>query len=231
MVGDGRSMVNDHTQSFVSVKQFVSPDRMAHTCTAHKLLSAKSELCGSIQNPETSKIKTEINCSSSLPAIPPFDLQKCSPVSNTENSISRTSQDNFSVPILSSSSTFCTSMYSISSENSNTCQQTSTLPFLPHPPKCGQQQQQASAEQSSSSSSLLYGADLNGGGHDDTEHSDDLRDFLNLSGDALEGSFHGESNAMAFKDQMEFQFLSEQLGIAMTDNEDNPRLDVSPLLS
>ncbi|GJM90168.1 hypothetical protein PR202_ga06425 [Eleusine coracana subsp. coracana] len=115
-------------------------------------------------------------------------------------------------------------MYSTSSTNYNTCRQTSALPFLPHPPKCAQQQQHL-AGQSSSSSSLLYGADLNGGDHDDTKHSDDLQDFLNLSGDASESSFHGESKAMAFNDHMEIQFLSEQLGIAMTDNEDSPRLD------
>ncbi|CAN6243003.1 unnamed protein product [Urochloa humidicola] len=48
---------------------------------------------------------------------------------------------------------------------------------------------------------------------------------LNLSGDVSEGSFHGESNAMAFSEQMEFQFLSEQLGIAITNNEESPRLD------
>lgn len=161
----------------------------------------------------------------------PFDLQRCSSISNTENSISRISQADSSKPILSRSSTFCTSMYSTSSANSNSCRQTSALPFLPHPPRCAQQQQQTSAEQSSSSSSLLYSADLNGGGHDDTEHSEDLRNFLNLSEDASEGSFHGESNAMTFSDQMEFQFLSEQLGIAMTDNEESPRLDVRPLVS
>ncbi|GJN18960.1 hypothetical protein PR202_gb06182 [Eleusine coracana subsp. coracana] len=115
-------------------------------------------------------------------------------------------------------------MYSTSSTNYNTCRQTSALPFLPHPPKCAQQQQH-SAGQSSSSSSLLYGADLNDGDHDDTKHSDDLQDFLNLSGDASESSFHGESKSMAFNDHMEIHFLSEQLGIAMTNNEDSPRLD------
>ncbi|KAK3152114.1 hypothetical protein QOZ80_2BG0154610 [Eleusine coracana subsp. coracana] len=202
---------------------------MAHTCTApqhsaHKLLSAKSKQCGSIHNPEAAKVKTEINCSSNLPTTHLFDLQKVSPVSDAENSISHISQADFSETILSSSSTFCTSMYSTSSTNYNTCRQTSALPFLPHPPKCAQQQQH-SAGQSSSSSSLLYGADLNDGDHDDTKHSDDLQDFLNLSGDASESSFHGESKSMAFNDHMEIHFLSEQLGIAMTNNEDSPRLD------
>lgn len=136
---------------------------MAHTCTgpqppAHKLLGAKSDYYGPIHNPEASKVKIEMNCSWNLPtiAIPPFNLQKCSPVSYTRNSISGISQADFSEPILSGSSTFCTSMYSTSSTTSHSCWQTSALPFLPHPPKCAQLQQ-ASAGQSSSSS-LLYGA-------------------------------------------------------------------------
>lgn len=97
-----------------------------------------------------------------------------------------------------------------------------TLPFLPHPPKC---EQQVSAGQSPSSSLLLSGD--TGNGLDEAEQSNDLKDFLNLSGDASDGSFHGENNALTFDEQMEFQFLSEQLGIAITDNEKSPHLDVS----
>jgi len=37
-----------------------------------------------------------------------------------------------------------------------------------------------------------------------------------------------KANGMAFREQMEFQFLSEQLGIAITNNEESPQLDVSP---
>ncbi|TVU33483.1 hypothetical protein EJB05_25305 [Eragrostis curvula] len=216
------------TQSVVAVKQFGGTDRMAHICTApqpsaHKLLNAKSDQCGSTHNPESSNIKTEISCSSSPPKILPSDLQRYSPNSNPENPISGISQTNFSEPILPSSSTFCTSMYSTSSTNSMSCRQMRHLPFLPHPPKC-EQQQQTSSGQPSSPSSMFFG-DLSSGGHDDAEHSDDPGDFLNLSGDASEGSFHGERTDMAFNDQMEFQFLSEQLGIAITDNEESPRLD------
>ena len=104
------------------------------------------------------------------------------------------SQAELSDPISpSSSSTFCTSMYSSSSTNSKSCRQAGALPFLPHPPKCEQKQQQTSGGQSSSSSSLLFGTDLNNGGQREAEHSADLKDFLNLSGDASEDSFHGES--------------------------------------
>ncbi|XP_066329333.1 LOW QUALITY PROTEIN: protein PHOSPHATE STARVATION RESPONSE 3-like [Miscanthus floridulus] len=135
------------------------------------------------------------------------------------------SQAKLSDPISpSSSSTFCTSMYSSSLlTNSKSCRQADALPFLPHPPKS--EQQQTSGGQSSSSSSLLFGTDLNSGGQSEAEHSADLKDFLNLSGDASEDSFHGESNGMAFREQMEFQFLSEQLGIAITNNEESPQLD------
>jgi len=161
----------------------------------------------------------------SLTKILPLDLHKRSPESNPERSASRASQTQLSDPVSSSSSsTFHTSMFSSFRTSSESCRQKGALPFLPHPPKC-EQQQQISAQQSSSSSSLLFGADLSNGSHDDAEHSGDLKDFLNLSGDVSEGSFHGESDAMAFSEQMEFQFLSEQLGMAITNNEESPRLD------
>ena len=235
------SVVNDQRH-----KQFAGPNRMAQTCTtpqpsAHSLFSAKSDHCGSAYDPQSScasaqssSVKSEMIGSLSLTKILPLDLHKRSPESNPERSASRASQTQLSDPVSSSSSsTFHTSMFSSFRTSSESCRQKGALPFLPHPPKCEQQQQQQiSAQQSSSSSSLLFGADLSNGGHDDVEHSGDLKDFLNLSGDVSEGSFHGESNAMAFSEQMEFQFLSEQLGMAITNNEESPRLDVSlPLIS
>ncbi|OQU84339.1 hypothetical protein SORBI_3004G036500 [Sorghum bicolor] len=163
-----------------AVKQFTSPGRMAHTRTApqpsaHQLLSAPHDLLPSS------------SCAASQSSkILPFDLQKCSPDSTNGTPVSRVSQAGLLSKDLvspSSSSTFCTSMYSSSSTNSKSCRQADALPFLPHPPKSEHQQ-------------------TSGG-----------------------GSFHGESNGMAFREQMEFQFLSEQLGIAITDNEESPRLD------
>lgn len=234
------------TQSIISVKQFTGPHRMAHTCTApqpsaHNLLSAESDSCGSAHDPrsswsavQTSSVKSEMVGSLSLTKILPFNLEKCSPGSNPDDSaVSRVSQAELSDPVSSSSSTFCTSMFSSFQTDPESCRRKGALPFLPHPPKCEQKlQQQISAGQSSSSSSLLFGADLSSGSHDDASHSGDLKDFLNLSGDVSEGTFHGESSAMAFSEQVEFQFLSEQLGIAMTNNEESPRLDVSlPLIS
>lgn len=131
----------------------------------------------------------------------------------------------------SNASTFCTSMYSSSAaaaaDSSKSCRQAGALPFLPHPPKREQQQQQ---QQSSSSPSLLVCTDLGNGGQDEAEaeHPAELKDFLNLSGEASwRGGFHGESSGVAFRfgEQVEFQFLSEQLGIAITDHDESPRLD------
>lgn len=69
----------------------------------------------------------------------------------------------------------------------------------------------------------------------DDEQSDYLmKDFLNLTGDASDDSFHGigrGGDTIALTDQLEFQFLSDQLDIAITDNGENPRLDVSTLYS
>ncbi|XP_044951195.1 protein PHOSPHATE STARVATION RESPONSE 3-like isoform X1 [Hordeum vulgare subsp. vulgare] len=125
-------------------------------------------------------------------------------------------------PISSSSSTFCASMYSSSSTNSKLYRQISGPPFLPHPPKCDQQQ--FSAVQSSVSA-LLFASDPSNGGQGHDEHSHDLKDFLNLCGNPSDSSFHRGGSAMAFSEQLEFQFLSEQLGITLTDNEECPRLD------
>lgn len=124
----------------------------------------------------------------------------------------------------SNASTFCTSMYSslssAAADSSKSCRQAGALPFLPHPPKREQQ----------SSSSPLVCTDLSNGGQDEAEaeHPAELKDFLNLSGEASwRGGFHGESSGVAFRfgEQVEFQFLSEQLGIAITDHDESPRLD------
>lgn len=151
-----------------------------------------------------------------------------SDIYSSADDVSRVSYADLPDPISSSSSTFCASMYSSSSTNSKLCRQISGLPFLPHPPKC--EQQQFSAAQSSISA-LLFAADPSNVGQGDDEHSHDLKNFLNLCGNASDSSFHPGGNAMAFSEQLEFQFLSEQLGIAITDNEESPRLDVSTFSS
>ncbi|URE17076.1 hypothetical protein MUK42_11805 [Musa troglodytarum] len=121
-------------------------------------------------------------------------------------------------------STSIAGLYSSSSAISESYRKLSSSPFLPHPPKC---EKQNSAVQLSTSP-LLFDGDTSARSCED-EHTDDLmKDFLNLSGDASDGSTHGEiygSNGIALSEQIELQLLSEQLGIAITDNGESPRLD------
>ncbi|KAL6873881.1 hypothetical protein ACP4OV_013963 [Aristida adscensionis] len=218
------------SQSVVAVGQITVLEETIHNSTStlplvHKLFDTKSDKQGLVDDTlsstsQSSNIKTELIRSSSLSKSLTLNLQKRSPEPDPESPLSHVSHPSFSDPISSNSSTFCTSLFSSSITNPEPRRQISTLPFLPHPPKC---EQQVSGGQSSSSSLLLSG-DI-GNVPDDAEQSDDLKDFLNLSGDASDGSYHGENNALAFAEQMEFQFLSEQLGIAITDNEEIPQLD------
>ncbi|XP_062229748.1 protein PHOSPHATE STARVATION RESPONSE 3-like [Phragmites australis] len=218
------------SQSVGAVEQISTPDRTVHASTStqpsvHKLFDAKLDHQGLVDDTlsstsQSSNIKAGLIRSSSLSKRLSVNLQKRSPKSDPESPLSHISHPNFSDPMFSNSSTFCTSLFSSSSTNPEPCRKMGALPFLPHPPKC---EQQVSAGQSSSSSLLLSGD--NGNVLDEAEQSDDLKDFLNLSGDASDGSFHGENNALAFAEQMEFQLLSEQLGIAITDNEESPHLD------
>jgi len=218
------------SQSVATGEQIIAPDQIVHACTStqtsvHKLFDAKLDHGFLIDDTlsstsQSSNIKTELIRTSSLSRSLSVNLHKRSPESDPESPLSHVSHPKFSDPILSNSSTFCTSLFSSSSKNTDPCRQMGTLPFLPHPPKC---EQQVSAGQSLSSSLLLSGD--TGNALDEAGQSDDLKDFLNLSGDASDGSFHGENNTLSFDEQMEFQFLSEQLGIAITDNEESPHLD------
>ncbi|KAF7110459.1 hypothetical protein CFC21_110563 [Triticum aestivum] len=220
----------------VAVKPIAAPDKTAHSyacgsaqSSVHKLLDAKLDHLGLLDDnlsstSQSSDIKTELIRTSSLGRSSlPFNLQRRSPEPDPESPLSHVSHPNFSEPMASNSSTFCTSLFSSSSTNSAPCRQMGALPFLPHPPKY---EQQVLPGQSSTSSLQLSGD--TGNVHDEAEQTDDIKDFLNLSAvDASDGSFHGENQAFAFAEaeQMEFQFLSEQLGIAITDNEESPQLD------
>ncbi|KAJ1260762.1 hypothetical protein BS78_10G257000 [Paspalum vaginatum] len=218
------------SQSVVAGEQITGPDQTVHACTSsltsvRKLFDSKLDHRGLIDDTvsstsQSSNIKIELIRSSSFSRSLSVNSQKISPGSDPESPLSHVSHTKFSDPVLSNSSTFCASLFSSSITNKDPCQQMGNLPFLPHPPKC---EPQVSTGQSSSSSLLLSGDTNNT--LDEAEQSDDLKDFLNLSGDASDGSFHGENNALAFDEQMEFQFLSEQLGIAITDNEESPHLD------
>jgi hypothetical protein len=101
------------------------------------------------------------------------------------------------------------------------------LPFLPHPPTYSH----SVSATDSTKSPLLFSEDLSN--QCDEEHSDAfMKDFLNLSGNASEGSFHGMNytgDNLELTEQLELQFLSDELEIAITDHGENPGLDVSGL--
>ncbi|KAJ9164526.1 hypothetical protein P3X46_024092 [Hevea brasiliensis] len=121
-------------------------------------------------------------------------------------------------------SVFCTSLYLSSSSSSETNRQLGNLPFLPHPPTYSQ----SVSAVDSTKSTLLFNGNITDP-HVEEEHSDAfVKDFLNLPGDASEGSFHGitcVSDNLAFTEQLELQFLSNELDIAITDHGENPRVD------
>ncbi|CAN6571069.1 unnamed protein product [Malus baccata var. baccata] len=122
----------------------------------------------------------------------------------------------------SRSSVFCTSLHQSSSSSSETSRQLGNLPFLPHPPTYGQ-----SISAVDSKSPLLFSEDKSNQ-YDDEQSEDLMKDFLNLHGDSSHGNFHGisyGSDTLALAEQLELQFLSDQLDIAITDNGENPGLD------
>ncbi|XP_068636508.1 protein PHOSPHATE STARVATION RESPONSE 3-like [Aristolochia californica] len=121
-------------------------------------------------------------------------------------------------PKFTRSSTFCASLYSSPSTSSETLQ-LGSLPFLPHP--CKRDQPIPKTE-----SPLLQ----HGDGHPypgDTE-SDNLMDFLDLTGGATDGNFYTGNYGLdniALSKEMELQMLSEELDIAIIDNGESPGLD------
>jgi len=57
-----------------------------------------------------------------------------------------------------------------------------------------------------------------------------MTDFLGFPGDTSDGSFNGmdcASDNLMLTDQLELQYLSDELDLAITDNADTPNLDVS----
>ncbi|KAK6915236.1 MYB-CC type transcription factor, LHEQLE-containing domain [Dillenia turbinata] len=121
----------------------------------------------------------------------------------------------------SSSSLFCTSLHVSPSSSSDIHRRLGNLPFLPHP----QTGDQPISAVHSSRSSLLFSGDISN--PCDEGHSEDLmKDFLNLPGDSSDSSFHGVRYAgdnLALREQ--WDFISDQLDIAITDNCENPRID------
>ncbi|KAJ6794921.1 protein PHOSPHATE STARVATION RESPONSE 3 isoform X1 [Iris pallida] len=215
-----------NSQSVITVKQSKSPDgaRSSHQASPssiHTLFSSQSD-CKKLFINSPYQPKLCPRSSSSLQDGLFCNEGKLYPDSDIRSSLSHVSSHQYSEPKFSRSSTFCTRLYLSSSTNSMTCRQLSNLPFLPHPPKS-----EPLTSTGLSSNSLLSSGDVRSM-HSEGEHSDDLVDFLNMSGDASDGSLHGDSynhNNTAYKEQIDLQMLSEQLGRAIADNGESTHLD------
>ncbi|CAF1704295.1 hypothetical protein HID58_053719 [Brassica napus] len=170
---------------------------------SHRLVSTAQEECNKgIHQP----------CSSSL-----------SPVHNFLNLQPENRKSPVNKGTFSRSSTFCTNLY-ISSSSTSEAQKHlgNTLPFLPDP---STNIQPASCVESARSPSI-FSEDMSNPLDGDTTL---VKDFFNLSGDACsDGAFHDldcSNDSYCLSDQMELQFLSDELELAITDRSETPRLD------
>ncbi|XP_062093220.1 myb family transcription factor PHL6 isoform X2 [Humulus lupulus] len=149
-------------------------------------------------------LKYSFGSSSSTPMSPGSHVQ------HPKNSFSR-------------SSVFCTSLYQ-SSMSSEAHRHLGNLPFLP-PPTCNQ----SISAVESTSSPLLFSGDLSNQFEEEQSESEALmKDFLNLSGDASHSSFHGlscASDSLAFTDNLELQYLTDELDFGISDHGETPRVD------
>ncbi|XVE89229.1 hypothetical protein DITRI_Ditri19aG0133900 [Diplodiscus trichospermus] len=164
----------------------------------------QSSLAGECSSPLPFAVQLKNNDLKSGPSNP------ISPSSHAKSAFSR-------------SSVFCTSLYLSSSSTSETQRQLGNLPFLPHPPSC----HQSISAVDSSKSPAVFSQDLSNPYNEDNPEVI-MKNFLNLPGDACDGCFHGmhcETDNFDLTEQLELQFLSDELDIAITDHGENPRLD------
>lgn len=129
----------------------------------------------------------------------------------------------------SRSSTFCTSQFSSSSSISEAHSRINNLPFFPQPHKV---EKPASSLHTSGSPCSAGSAPLLHGdmGENESDYLDvPVTNFSVLSQNASEGnSCESYANcSVPLSEQLELQILSEELGIAITGDEESPRLDVS----
>ncbi|XP_050223597.1 myb family transcription factor PHL6-like isoform X2 [Mercurialis annua] len=176
-------------------------------CSAHSSPFTRTDSFNSPKNMHTSIIQSPRDCLLSGPGTP------LSPASHIQHSNS----------ICQRSSVFCTSLYQSSSSSSETNRQLGNLPFLPYPSTYSPS---VSAVDTTKSPPLLTG-DLSS--PYDEEHSCSLmKDFFNMPVDASDSSFLGlncASDNLDLTEQLELQFLSDELDIAITDHGENPGVD------
>lgn len=126
--------------------------------------------------------------------------------------------------ILSScSSMFCTNLYLSSSLCSDTQKQIGKLPFLPNP----QLPQTSRSAGDSSKFSMLSDDDCTSAYEQDAT-TDPVKDFLNYQSCASDGNscdMTCPSDNFALSEQLELQFLSDDLHIVITDSGENPGID------
>lgn len=164
-------------------------------------------------------IRTESLSSPTHTRASTFQLQKHCLKSGPNSPLSPGSYVQNSKSTFSRSSMFCTSLYQSSSSSSETHRQLGNLPFLPHPPSYNQ-----SISAVDSKAPLLFSGDVDN--QYDEEHSEALlKDFLNFPGDASDGLHGCASDSLALTEQLDLQFLSDELDIAIADHGENPRLD------
>lgn len=215
-----------HSRSPKGTNDSCHPSQMSVHLNSHQ--NCEKSLGGSLASTRSDDIRTQLLNSSSFHEDLSLGLHKSNLESYPGSNYSSVGHPQYSEHVHSQSSTFCTSLFSSSSINSDSCRKLSQLPFLPHPPKCEQQ----NSAVLSSNSPLLFSGDINVACGED-EHTDDMvKDFLNLPGDASDGNFQRDnygSDGLPLNEQIELQLLSEQLGIAITDNGESPCLDVGIL--
>ncbi|CAA7016290.1 unnamed protein product [Microthlaspi erraticum] len=133
---------------------------------------------------------------------------------------------NSSQGTFSRSSTFCTNLY-VSSSSSSEAQKHlgNSLPFLPDPSACSTH---SASKAESARSPPIFSEDFANPFDGDSSGSL-VKDFLNLSGEACsDGGFLDldcSNDSYCLSDQMELQFLSDELELAITDRAETPRLD------
>ncbi|MQL93455.1 hypothetical protein Taro_026099 [Colocasia esculenta] len=171
---------------------------------------------------QSSSSLLEVHNSSTLPKVFPFPFKQLNPdlePSKCFSPVSHPSDSKFS-----RSSTFCTSQFSSSSAISEAHSKVSRLPFLPRPPKI----EKPASSGHSAGSPLVLSGDINILDSESDYSNVQMKDFLSLSREASEGSFHGENyanNSVSLSEQLELQILSEELGIAIAGSEESPHLD------
>ncbi|KAG2246132.1 hypothetical protein Bca52824_085760 [Brassica carinata] len=184
---------------------------------SHRLVSTAQEEC----NKGIQKA-----CSSSLS--PAYNFLNVQPETTRKSPFIRSQPPdwpkNSSQGTFSRSSTFCTNLYSSSSSANETKKHLgNSLPFLPDP--SAYSSHSASGVESARSPSV-FSEDL-GNPFDGDNNSSLVKDFFNLPADACSnGGYHDlDCSNDSLSDQLELQFLSDELELAITDRAETPRVD------